>query len=317
MEQLYTHDGEQVPVERSAIRFSEKVDKLLPALLEAQRAIEYAHKDGTNPHFQSTYPTLTSLIDAVKPHYNKANVLIVQGAITTGEPWVEMATRFIECESGQWCETSFGLTPNDGKAHAMTGGSTYCSRYSLRALALVGADDDDGNAAQGKPAKPRKAGGKKKDTDEPTAPDRAKSLKTFHGEWESLVAAVEDGDEADANRNLENVFLWAQTDASTKFNKKTDYMRPLKADRIDGLTAMLKESKADIVGWLESEDVRESVGLPSLSVKTCPGCAEILSPKDKTDSDTVGLDKGYCAKCRPAAVVAMMGERKGAAGEAV
>ena len=172
----------------------------------------------------------------------------------------------------------------------------------------AGAEDGDGNAAQGKgkPAAP-----KKQEPPDPPAADRVKALKAFHAAWDEVIAEVEDGDEVDAKRNLENVFLWAQTPAkATAFNVKKDYVRPLDAETIDGLTAMLKASKADIVGWLETDNVRESVGLPKVSVETCAGCAAILSPADKEKSDMVKLPKGYCEACRPDATVAMMKKKR-------
>jgi hypothetical protein len=83
-------------------------------------------------------------------------------------------------------------------------------------------------------------------------------------------------------------------------------MRPLKAERIDELTAMLKKSKPDIIGWLESDDVRESVGLPKLSVQTCVVCAEILTPEDKASCAIAGLKEPHCSKHAGAALAEKM-----------
>jgi hypothetical protein len=314
-ELLYTYNGEQVPV-RSVIRHSEKVDLILPAMLKAQKAIAFATKDSENPHFHSSYASLNAYIAACKEHYNDNDIVVIQGVGGTDE-LVVVATRLAHT-SGQWYGCEMSGAPEKSGPQPKGSVITYFRRYTLAAVGFMGAEDDDGNAGQErpKPAKPRKSSTKKKDPEEPAAPDRAKSLEVFHKEWVSLVAEVEDGDEADAHRDLENVFLWAQTDADTVFSKKKDYMRPLKAERIDGLSLMVKAEKANIIGWLESDDVRASIGLPTLSVQTCAGCAVILSPGDKAKSDTVGLDKGYCVDCRPKAVVAMMKEKKGAGTDA-
>ena len=152
---------------------------------------------------------------------------------------------------------------------------------------------------------------KKQAPPDPPAADRVKALKAFHAAWDEVIAEVEDGDEVDAKCRLEHYFLYAKEgDRAVSFDAKHDYMRPLKAEQIDKLTDILRHKKADVVGWLESDDVRESVGLPKVSVETCAGCAAILSPADKEKSDMVKLPKGYCEACRPDATVAMMKKKR-------
>ena len=146
---------------------------------------------------------------------------------------------------------------------------------------------------------------------DPAPADRAKSIREFGKEWDKTISEVEDGDEADVRRNLEHYFIYVKAgDRAMTFDPKHDYMRPLKAEAIDTLTGILKTKRTDVVGWLESDDVREAVGLPKLSVETCAGCAAILTAAEKEKSAMVKLPKGYCESCRPDAKVAMMAKKK-------
>ena len=305
-----TLDEGTVPIARSAIRHSPEVDKILPAMLLAQKGIQHAVKDAENPHFRSSYASLNAVIDATKPHYNEHSIVIIQGAAASG-PSVTVTTMLAH-ESGQWFENDIAMEAKDGSPQAIGSCMTYGRRYGLGAMASLGAEDDDGNAAQGKgkPAE-KQTGTKKQAPPDPPAADRVKALKAFHAAWDEVIAEVEDGDEVDAKRRLEHYFLYAKEgDRAVSFDAKHDYMRPLKAEQIDKLTDILRHKKADVVGWLESDDVRESVGLPKVSVETCAGCAAILSPADKEKSDMVKLPKGYCEACRPDATVAMMKKKR-------
>jgi hypothetical protein len=53
-------------------------DKLIAALIEAQKAITHASKDGKNPYFKSDYATLEEVITTVKPPLNDNGVMFQQ-----------------------------------------------------------------------------------------------------------------------------------------------------------------------------------------------------------------------------------------------
>ena len=68
---------DEAGVRVGAIRMSKEVDKILPALLKAQKAMEHAHKDGENPHFKSRYTSLTSVLDAGTSALNQFDLMLV------------------------------------------------------------------------------------------------------------------------------------------------------------------------------------------------------------------------------------------------
>jgi hypothetical protein len=310
-ERLTLDEGTVSLARPPVVRFSEKTDKILPAMLAAQRLIRHAHKDSTNPHFQSSYASLNAVIDECKPHYNAVGIVLIQ-AVGELRGEVGVCTRLAEAVSGQWCECEMWGTPEKSGNQAKGSTISYFRRYTLQPLAFMGAEDDDGEAAEMRqPASGTKS--RKQAPPDPPAADRAKSIREFGKEWDKTIAEVEDGDDADTRRNLEHYFLYVKAgDRAMTFDPRHDYMRPLKAEAIDTLTGILQTKRAEVVGWLETDDVREAVGLPKLSVETCAGCAAILTRAEKEKSAMVKLPKGYCETCRPDAMVAFMAEKKGA-----
>jgi len=142
---------------------SEAINELAAALAAAQGEVKPAALDGKNPHFGSKYATLAALWTVVRAAFPKHGLSIVQGASDTGA----IDTTILHT-SGQWV-TLAGLPMKATKDDPQGIGSllTYARRYGLAAAAgLVADDDDDANAATGKPA-PAKAA--EKTTEKPAA----------------------------------------------------------------------------------------------------------------------------------------------------
>lgn len=117
------------------------------ALLDAQRKIENAHKDSKNPHFNSNFASLESVLDAVKPIANECGLVIAQ---TGGK---DLEGHFIETkllhESGEEINSKVYLVLDKNNMQGLGSAITYARRYSLAALFAIGQDDDDGNSASG------------------------------------------------------------------------------------------------------------------------------------------------------------------------
>ena len=58
--------------------WNEPMDKLIGALLEAQKIIKHAIDDKENPHFGSPYSSLESVISTIKPVLNEQGVYVQQ-----------------------------------------------------------------------------------------------------------------------------------------------------------------------------------------------------------------------------------------------
>lgn len=111
-------------------------------LLEFQKKVNAIKKDGKNPHFKSTYATLTQIISEVKPILSEYGVLLTQPIKDNKVGTVLIDDKGILAES--WIDLPIGLTPQQiGSA------ITYYRRYTLASLLALEIDeDDDSNTSQ-------------------------------------------------------------------------------------------------------------------------------------------------------------------------
>lgn len=125
---------------------SESIAKIAPALLKAQKAITFAAKDSTNPHFRSKYADLPSVIDACKKPLNDNGIAFMQFLAPSDTGFIAIATR-LQHESGEWIESvaTCPLPKSDPQGYGSA--CTYVRRYSLASAVGLYQDDDDGQAA--------------------------------------------------------------------------------------------------------------------------------------------------------------------------
>jgi hypothetical protein len=138
---------------KEVMKTSESISKIAPALLAAQRAITFASKDATNPHFKNKYADLPSVIDAIKPALNESGIVFLQTFSPSDAGSLALTTRLMH-ESGEWIEdtATLPLAKNDPQGYGSS--ATYARRYSLAAITGLYQDDDDGVAAMRPVAKP-------------------------------------------------------------------------------------------------------------------------------------------------------------------
>jgi hypothetical protein len=129
---------------------SQTMQKIASALVKAQKAFGPALKSSSNPHFKSRYADLSACVEAVVDSLNENGIMLMQPTH--------------ECDHGVTVETLFihesGETFSAGRLHVPASkqdpqgyGSalTYARRYSLMSACGIAPEDDDGNAASGKP----------------------------------------------------------------------------------------------------------------------------------------------------------------------
>jgi hypothetical protein len=126
--------------------------KLAKALLAAQKSIESASKDSTNPHYKNNYASLESVIDAVKEHLNAQGIVFMQAPVPTDNENGEtlgLLTMLIH-ESGESLSGTavIPLQKNDPQGYGSA--LTYARRYSLAAITGLKTLDDDAEAAVGR-----------------------------------------------------------------------------------------------------------------------------------------------------------------------
>lgn len=118
---------------------------LYTKLYKIQQLALSVSKDGTNPHFNSAYPTLDNTISVIIPEINKIWLLVTHFA--DGDTFV---TRVVDTESWEALDSKYtllGTTPQQRWSE-----QTYFRRYSMIALFNLPSEDDDGNMTSKIPA---------------------------------------------------------------------------------------------------------------------------------------------------------------------
>lgn len=133
------------------IRTSDNIADFAAALAKAQAELENVGKDATNPAYRSRYATLAGVLSEVRPKLAKHGISILQAPVNGDGTSIGIVTRLMH-SSGQWIEGEFYVSPTKADAQGAGSAITYARRYCLMAVAGVGpADDDDGEAAVGRP----------------------------------------------------------------------------------------------------------------------------------------------------------------------
>jgi len=164
------------PEKPPILETSDKLDKILPALLKAQSEMESAKKTAENPHFRSSYADIADVIEAAKVPLGKNGLVIVQGASPVRRETemgyvVEVHTRIYHAASAQFIGNTISASTQEPGPQKVGGLHTYLRRYGLQVLCVLPAEDDDGNTAQGNP--PRGGGDPRKDPHKAATPRKA------------------------------------------------------------------------------------------------------------------------------------------------
>lgn len=135
---------------------STSIGALAAALAKAQGAMKAAHKDANNPFFKSKYADLSSVWEACRAALAANGLAVCQ--ITDGTADALSLTTTLLHASGEWLSGTYPIKPVKNDPQGVGSAITYARRYALAAMVGVVADDDDGEAAQGRPAKVNSAG---------------------------------------------------------------------------------------------------------------------------------------------------------------
>ena len=120
---------------------SESIAELSKALVEFHGSVGKVKKDSKNPHFKSSYASLSGILDAITEPLTAAGLCVVQ--LPVGRSG--LTTRLCH-ESGQWIEQTFEMPPVQATPQGTGSAITYQRRYALCALLSLNVDDDDGHA---------------------------------------------------------------------------------------------------------------------------------------------------------------------------
>jgi hypothetical protein len=142
-----SHEWEEFSVRKGWQAVSSDIDKLAPALVKAQGAIEGAIKDRKNDHFKSKYADLSAVWEACKPALQANGLAVLQLPCKAPPGHIGLVTVVLH-ESGQSISETFFMPLRDASNPQAAGSAlTYARRYALSAALGVCPEDDDGNGA--------------------------------------------------------------------------------------------------------------------------------------------------------------------------
>lgn len=177
------------------MKTSESISKIVPALLDAQKAITFSVKNAANPHFRSTYADLGSVIESIKGPLNDAGIVFVQSMSPSDDGMLHLTTRLFH-ESGEWLEDEAICPIPKADPQGLGSAVTYVRRYSLSAFTGLYQDDDDGNAASLPAKRPDIAAIKK-------AMEGAPDLKTLQGHFRAAWQMLVGDDQEEAKKSYD------------------------------------------------------------------------------------------------------------------
>jgi len=129
---------------------SESISSLAAALAASMGATGPATKDGENPHFRSKFATLASCHAACIGPLTANGLAFLMLPANAGDTAVEVTALLVH-SSGEWISNSLTM-PHKGDPHSIASGISYARRYLYSMVGVVADDDDDGNAAMGRPS---------------------------------------------------------------------------------------------------------------------------------------------------------------------
>lgn len=124
---------------------------LAEAFAAAQSEFPAVDRDGSNPHFKSSFTTLGNLLGKVRPVLNRHGLSVIQ-LPARGEDGAPVLRTTIMHASGERIEADAPLLLTKQDPQGQGSAITYMRRYALAAaLGISDQDDDDGNAGSAAP----------------------------------------------------------------------------------------------------------------------------------------------------------------------
>jgi hypothetical protein len=131
---------------------SESIGNIAAALVQFQGLVQNPKKDAVNPHFNSRYAELDTILTTIRPALHQCGLTVHQNPVEDENGNIGVYT-YIFHKSGEYMVFDPVWIPKNqgkGNSHSIGSALTYAKRYALSAvLGIATDDDDDGNAAAG------------------------------------------------------------------------------------------------------------------------------------------------------------------------
>jgi len=145
---------EELMINESVLLTSGSIGQISEALAKAQSEITMSEKDGVNPHFKSSYSTLSSSLKAGKGPASKNGLAVIQASGYSGGQ-VTVQT-LLSHKSNEWLMNILKLPVHKNDIHTIKSTITYGRRIGYDGILGIapGDDDDDGNEGAKNPTNP-------------------------------------------------------------------------------------------------------------------------------------------------------------------
>lgn len=131
---------------------SPQISELASALIQVQREMAPATKDGNNPFTKSRYATLNSVMDSCREALLAHGIWLTQLPVPAppelGPGHIGLLTKLTHAESGQWQSAYMVIPLPKADPQGMGSAISYGRRYSLTAMLGMVMEDDDGEGAK-------------------------------------------------------------------------------------------------------------------------------------------------------------------------
>jgi len=168
------------------------IQNITVALAKAQNEMGNAIKSSDNPYFKSKYADLNAVLAVIKEPLFKNGLCIVQ-TMEADEHGSYLVTTLMH-ESGEIIVGKMKLELTKHNMQDLGSAISYARRYSLSALCLLGAEDDDGEKSMERD-KPKSQSNLERVTklakDKFPTPDEFKVWRTDNGLAEKLSEATD------------------------------------------------------------------------------------------------------------------------------
>lgn len=132
---------------RGSTSMSPQINELVKALTTAHANFKLVKKSGKNPFLNSSYATLTDVLESCKDALQENGLVVAQVPSGGGDGCICLTTYLLH-SSGQFISGELIMATKDASPQSAGSAITYARRYAYSAiLSLSTEDDDDGHAA--------------------------------------------------------------------------------------------------------------------------------------------------------------------------
>lgn len=176
--------------------------ELFKAISAAQGEFSTVEKNAKNPHYNSKFAPLDSIIEMIRPILPKHGLSVVQFTDIPENGAGVIIETIITHESGQYISGRLQMPTVKQDPQGYGSAITYGRRYALgAALGIVSDEDVDGNQPEGK----GKAQGERQKPEKSAAENQSAEISKAHTSLYMELANVCGGDEAAMDAKLKEI----------------------------------------------------------------------------------------------------------------